>query len=199
MIQYNLSELFPSRQGEGANTGRPAVFIRLSGCNLACPWCDTDHRTRRQVGLETLLEEATSFGIGSIILTGGEPLVHPHWEALVRALRARNLWVALETNATVPLTPDQHALFNYIAASPKTKAFALRQANELRLVADGTLSAQSCRDIAARLQAQRHYISPCWRSGRFAWNEALELLAELNSDRPLWSLSVQVHKLAGFP
>lgn len=199
MIQYNLSELFPSRQGEGANTGRPAVFIRLSGCNLACPWCDTDHRTRRQVGLETLLEEVTSFGIGSIILTGGEPLVHPHWEALVRALRARNLWVALETNATVPLTPDQHALFNYIAASPKTKAFALRQANELRLVADGTLSAQSCRDIAARLQAQRHYISPCWRNGRFAWNEALELLAELNSDRPLWSLSVQVHKLAGFP
>ena len=70
---YALVEIFESLQGEGRNTGRPCVFVRFAGCNLSCPWCDTDVSCRFSATLGDLVGEIASFRAKSVVLTGGEP------------------------------------------------------------------------------------------------------------------------------
>ena len=83
---YPLVEIFESLQGEGRNTGRPVVFVRFAGCNLSCPWCDTDVSRRFALSLEELVAEVKSFRAKSVILTGGEPTVQEGMPELVDAL-----------------------------------------------------------------------------------------------------------------
>ena len=68
-----INEIFYSLQGEGYFTGTPAIFVRFAGCNLRCPWCDTDVAKRFTVSRTDLLREIAGFKAKSVILTGGEP------------------------------------------------------------------------------------------------------------------------------
>ena len=72
-------EIFRSMQGEGANTGKPVVFVRLGRCNLACPWCDTDFSVTRPMPPEAIADavDKCSEGVRAVVVTGGEPTVHP--------------------------------------------------------------------------------------------------------------------------
>ena len=97
---YHLVEIFESLQGEGRNTGRPVVFVRFAGCNLACPWCDTDVRQRFELTLKDLVREVGGFRAKSVILTGGEPTLVKEMPALVAALKAAGYWIGVETNGT---------------------------------------------------------------------------------------------------
>ncbi len=199
---YTLHEIFETLQGEGRNTGRPCVFVRFSGCNLACPWCDTDFSPTLRLKTEALLERIGAAEAKSVILTGGEPLLQPGLLPLAQALKARGCWVGVETNGTLEPGPELRAALDYIATSPKMGApLALERADEVRLVvADGVTRAW-CEGIRAKLPATDYYLSPCDDGTRLRVREAIALLGELNAaaPEPPWRLSLQTHKLAGIP
>jgi len=101
-----ISEIFYSLQGEGELTGVPSVFIRTSGCNLRCNWCDTPYASWNPEGtelsLEQILARVDSWGARHCVLTGGEPMVAKEIHAVARALKARGKHRTIETAATVP-------------------------------------------------------------------------------------------------
>lgn len=199
---YTLHEIFGTLQGEGRNTGRPCVFVRFSGCNLACPWCDTDFSPKFRLKLSALLDRILAEKTNSVILTGGEPLLQPELLPLVQALKARGFWVGVETNGTLEPGPELRALLDYIATSPKVGApLELVQADEVRLVVAEGVTQAWCEEIRRRLPAEDYYLSPCDDGAHIHVHEAIALLGKLNASapEPPWRLSFQTHKLAGIP
>ena len=192
---YDLVEIFESLQGEGRNTGRPCVFVRFAGCNLACPWCDTDVARRFSLSLGDLLSEIRQFKAKSVILTGGEPTIREGMPELVAALKAAGYWIAVETNGTA--APDWLADVDYVACSPKAEyagRIVLTRADEVRVVASSEDVVAFCAQVRGRIAATDYYVSPCDRGGEIDFATAKSVLARL----PGWSLSVQLHKILGF-
>lgn len=192
---YDLVEIFESLQGEGRNTGRPCVFVRFAGCNLACPWCDTDVAKRFSLSLGDLLSEIEQFKARSVILTGGEPTIREGMPELVAALKAAGYWIAVETNGTA--APDWLADVDYVACSPKAEyagRIVLTRADEVRVVASSEDVVAFCAQVRGRIAATDYYVSPCDRGGEIDFATAKSVLARL----PGWSLSVQLHKILGF-
>ena len=192
---YRLVEIFESLQGEGRNTGRPVVFVRFAGCNLACPWCDTDVRARFELTLEDLVREIGGFRAKSVILTGGEPTLVKEMPALVAALKAKGYWLAVETNGTN--APEWLSDIDYVACSPKAEyadRIALTRADEVRVVASSGDVLDFCRAVRDRIAATDYYVSPCERDGAIDFATAKDVLGKLDG----WSLSVQLHKVLGF-
>ena len=194
-MKYDLVEVFESLQGEGRNTGRPCVFVRFAGCNLKCPWCDTDVRARFSLSLDGLLAEIRNFRPKSVILTGGEPTCAEGMPELVAALKEAGYWVAVETNGTNE--PAWLAFVDYVACSPKMEfpdSLKLKSADEVRVVAAAEAAAEFCRSVRERIAASDYYVSPCERGGEIDFATAKSVLSRLDG----WSLSVQLHKLLGF-
>lgn len=75
-----VNEIFCSLQGEGRWTGTPAVFLRLSGCNLRCSFCDTAHENGVEMSVADILSAVTRFGVKHIVITGGEPTMQINGE-----------------------------------------------------------------------------------------------------------------------
>ena len=100
-----LSELFYSIQGEGKLIGVPSVFIRASGCNLRCTWCDTPYASWEpegdDVSVAEIVQRATAYGTRHVVLTGGEPMIMPDVAELCDALKAAGHHLTIETAATV--------------------------------------------------------------------------------------------------
>ena len=147
-MSYTVKELFLTAQGEGANIGRVAVFIRFAGCNLwsgreedrgkaVCRFCDTDFvGGQRFRSAETLADAAVAAWRSPdatdrmAVMTGGEPLLQVD-AALIDALRQRGFYLAVETNGTQKLP----APIDWVCVSPKAGApLVLKSANELKLV-----------------------------------------------------------------
>jgi 7-carboxy-7-deazaguanine synthase len=111
-----ISELFHSIQGEGKLTGMPSVFVRASGCNLRCTWCDTPYASWHPEGddwpISRIVDEVARFSCRHVVLTGGEPVIMPDIAELCDALRARQHHLTIETAATVfkPLPIDLASL-----------------------------------------------------------------------------------------
>ena len=97
-----INEIFYSLQGEGFHTGTPAVFIRFSGCNLRCSFCDTHHEEGTLMSDEQLIDAVSAYPCRMVILTGGEPSL---WidETLIERLHQAGKYVCIETNGTHPL------------------------------------------------------------------------------------------------
>lgn len=190
---YPLVEIFESLQGEGRNSGRPVVFVRFAGCNLKCPWCDTDFSKRFSLSLEELLSEIKSFKPKSVILTGGEPTIQNGIPELVAALKQEGYWIGVETNGTK--APDWLSFVDYVATSPKRgSVIELTSANEVRIVAESEDIVSFCREMKAKIAADDYYISPCDHEGEIDFATAKSVLNCLEG----FSLSVQLHKLLGF-
>jgi 7-carboxy-7-deazaguanine synthase len=100
-----LSELFYSIQGEGKLAGVPSVFVRASGCNLRCTWCDTPYASWNPEGddvtIERIVEQIAEHPSRHVVLTGGEPMIAPDIVELCAALKQRDYHITIETAATV--------------------------------------------------------------------------------------------------
>jgi 7-carboxy-7-deazaguanine synthase len=111
-----LAELFYSIQGEGKLAGVPSAFVRASGCNLRCAWCDTPYASwdpeGDNVAVNEIVHRVAQFNCKHVVVTGGEPLIMPDVVELCDALKARGLHVTVETAATVykPLKLDLASL-----------------------------------------------------------------------------------------
>jgi 7-carboxy-7-deazaguanine synthase len=107
-----LAELFYSIQGEGKLVGVPSVFVRASGCNLRCSWCDTPYASWKPQGenvpVEQIVRQVESYPANHVVLTGGEPMIMPEINELCIALRKIGRHITIETAATVfqPLPID---------------------------------------------------------------------------------------------
>jgi 7-carboxy-7-deazaguanine synthase len=101
-----ISEIFYSIQGEGELTGVPTVFIRTSGCNLRCRWCDTPYASwnpeGEEMSIEDIIKEVKKHPARHCVLTGGEPMVARGIKELAAALRAEGQHITIETAGTVP-------------------------------------------------------------------------------------------------
>jgi 7-carboxy-7-deazaguanine synthase len=104
-MALKVCETFVSLMGESSFAGQPGFFIRLSGCNLRCRYCDTTYAYEAGVGrtLESLVAEAEATGLGLVLVTGGEPLLQADTPRLLTSLVDRGLTVLLETNGSRPL------------------------------------------------------------------------------------------------
>jgi len=115
-----IAETFVSIQGEGLLAGTPSFFIRTSGCNMRCRWCDTPYTSWLPEGgrrsIEELVAEASGSGVPSAVVTGGEPLLQREVGDLTRGLRAAGLHVTVETAGT--LAPAFEC--DLLSVSPKT-------------------------------------------------------------------------------
>lgn len=100
-----IAETFLSIQGEGRLSGVPSFFIRVSGCNLRCAWCDTPYASwspeGKSVALQALVQQAVHSGARHVVLTGGEPMVFSHVEPLSLMLREAGLHITIETAGTI--------------------------------------------------------------------------------------------------
>jgi 7-carboxy-7-deazaguanine synthase len=100
-----IAEIFYSLQGEGSLIGVPSIFVRTSGCNLRCRWCDTPYTSWQPEGeersLDEILEQVAVYPGRHVVVTGGEPMIAPGIAELTERLRARGLHITIETAGTV--------------------------------------------------------------------------------------------------
>ena len=198
-MTYTVHEMFLTQQGEGANLGRTAVFIRFAGCNLwsgreqdrstaSCQFCDTEFLGGRRMDAADILREALALWRGGAdrfcVLTGGEPLLQAD-AVLIAALRGA-FTIAVETNGTLPVPNG----IDWVCVSPKAGArLVLRRADELKLVypQDG-LGPSDLSDF----KATHRWLSPMDALGRTAATTAAAVAYCL--DHPEWRLAIQAHK-----
>jgi 7-carboxy-7-deazaguanine synthase len=109
-LSLPIAETFLSIQGEGKLAGVPSFFIRVSGCNLRCTWCDTPYASwnpeRRTRTVDELVAEAAGSGAGHVVLTGGEPMMFGELAPLAAGLRVRGLHITIETAGTIASPAD---------------------------------------------------------------------------------------------
>lgn len=114
-----ISETFASIQGEGKLTGVPSFFIRVSGCNLRCGWCDTPYASWNPDGqsrpVEDLVQQAAASGVHHVVLTGGEPMMFDQAAELTHLLKARGLHITIETAGTI----NRQVACDLMSISPK--------------------------------------------------------------------------------
>ena len=188
-----INEIFYSLQGEGHFTGRPAVFIRFAGCNLKCPFCDTDYSTFTEMTEDEILQTIRSFPARFVILTGGEPSLQLT-PSFIAALKEAGFFVAIETNGTHSLPTG----IDWITLSPKS-AFVkhaevvLEYCNELKLVYNGKVNPKEFLFI----KADDYYLQPCDTGNEMANAVILQSTIDYCKKHPLWSLSLQMHKIVG--
>jgi len=192
-------EIFHSIQGEGANVGKSAVFVRLANCNLNCSFCDTDWSHGQEMTVAQILEEVqklskpTDYPNNLLIWTGGEPTLQLTNEILEYFSEYYN---CIETNGTNPV-PSR---IQYITCSPKVKAQILRRnftrVNEFRYPIE---AGDVLPDIKSLPPADNYFVSPIFGGEvkkRFEKvDENIQYAIDLVQKNPIWRLSVQVHKL----
>lgn len=193
---YKINEIFYSLQGEGYYTGTPAIFIRFSGCNLCCPWCDTNHRqgTRMTAG-EILLQAKSALNKatpGLVVLTGGEPTLQVD-EYLVDCLHSVFPIITIETNGTNPVPGN----VDFITVSPKTDfvsgpGLVIEKADELKLVFNGKNNPD---EWLPKVATSRHYLQPCDTGDEEETKCIIKKCVDYCKLHPEWRLSLQTQKI----
>jgi len=125
-----IAEIFYSLQGEGSLIGVPSVFVRTSGCNLRCSWCDTPytswHPEGTEFSLDEILGQVEAYPARHVVVTGGEPMIAPEIVSLTERLRDRGLHITIETAGTVftPVACDLMSISPKLANSTPEGSWA---------------------------------------------------------------------------
>ena len=190
-MNYKVNEIFYTLQGEGAHSGIPAVFVRFSGCNLRCPWCDTEFSDFTEMSADEIVREALSiYDIPNerrkmLVLTGGEPSLQVD-TPLIDALHAAGFYICIETNGTRPL-PDgidwitcspkmvyqsegrsiSETVYQRSGLSAKRSSLALKRVNEVKVVFTGTYDPEIWR---SQLEAEHWLLQPLRYTGEWLLN-----------------------------
>ncbi len=189
-MSYRIHEIFYSLQGEGFFTGTPAVFLRMSGCNLKCDFCDTRHEEFIEMSPAEILDKVKAYPSRHIVITGGEPSLQLD-TLLVDLLHDEGFFIQIETNGTRTLPEG----LDWVTCSPKGTAedaakICLRHIDELKVVYTG----QDVESIASRLPAMHYFLQPC-SSPRYEGGSNLAATVDYILSHPHWRLSLQTHKL----
>lgn len=190
-MTYPVNEIFYSLQGEGFHTGRPAIFVRLSGCNLRCGFCDTDHSFHVNLSTEQVAERIKDFPVKveTVVLTGGEPTLFD-LTPLVEIFHKNDLKVHIETNGTNPV----NAPVDWITCSPKKQGSEnsysvdpslFTKADEIKIV---FMDKDNLEEFTSKFKTSNLFLQPC--SGTNIQETVDYILSH-----PWWRLSLQTHKL----
>jgi len=204
-MTYSVKEIYYTLQGEGANTGRPAVFLRFSGCNLwsgreedrasaICRFCDTDfvggtkYATARELADEVAIQwDGNGTARRFVVITGGEPLLQVD-PPLIESLHAKGFEIAIETNGTI----EAPAGIDWICVSPKAHALLVQtRGDELKVVYP---QPGIKLEYLQRLPFKHFFLQPM--DGPEI-EQNMELAARYCLEHPRWRLSLQTHKLLG--
>jgi organic radical activating enzyme len=197
MKYYPICEHFYSLQGEGTNAGKPAYFLRLSGCNVQCDFCDSknswDENAGEKMSTSEIVDLIKKSNAKNVVITGGEPLLH-NLDELCKALRTEisdvSLW--LETSGTTEFSGD----FDWVCLSPKKQNLPLpenyEKANEMKVIIESVddfefaekQAQQANQDCQLFLQAE-------WSQSKHIVNSVIDYILK----HPKWRLSVQIHKI----
>jgi 7-carboxy-7-deazaguanine synthase len=188
-----INEIFYSLQGEGFHTGIPAVFIRFSGCNLHCTFCDTAHETGTMMSDDDIVAEVLKHSKSRlIVLTGGEPSLFIDTDFVGKLKHATGMKIAIETNGT-HLLPDN---IDWITLSPKTdyegeKArVIIPRCDELKIVYTGQPL-----DKYFSMPASHHFLQPCYCDDTSQCAAHLQATVQAVMHDPRWRLSLQTHRM----
>ncbi|MCR4813003.1 MAG: 7-carboxy-7-deazaguanine synthase QueE [Bacteroidales bacterium] len=190
-----VNEIFYSLQGEGFNAGTPAVFVRFAGCNLQCPFCDTDFAVGTEMTEEDIAAQVVRYPASLVVITGGEPSLQLT-ESLVDALHRQGRRVAVETNGTHPLPSN----VDWITLSPKDTFLGmvaspiLTEVDELKVVFDGIHQPVIYENIKVR---HARFLQPCDTGDPQRNGIIVNQVVEYVKANPQWRLSLQIHKMIG--
>lgn len=187
-MNYKVNEIFRSVQAEGRNAGTSCVFVRFSGCNMDCKFCDTNHEPYVEMSAKEIDDKIEELSNGDkdvlVVFTGGEPTIQLKEDEVIGGKHPK----AMETNGILP----PPSWIGWVTVSPKTKLTPnqLRRANEVKILYgffdDDYLT--SLIGIHALL-----YIQPLERNGAMNINDCVDFITK----HPEYRLSVQWHKLTG--
>lgn len=186
--KYKINEIFRSVQTEGMNSGKSAIFVRFSGCNLDCKFCDTNHETFVEMTKDEIDKEVEKLSRGNsnvlVVFTGGEPTLQLKENEVIGLNHPK----AIETNGIIPAP----SWINWVTISPKTKLplANLKRANEIKVLYsyfdDSYL--KELTNLHCHL-----YLQPLEKCG----NMNIKDCVDFQMLNPEWKLSIQWHKFTG--
>ena len=200
-----VNEIFYSLQGEGVYTGTAAVFLRLSGCNMKCWFCDTKgHEQGTEMTEEEIAERVSQYPARHIVITGGEPTMQLN-ARLTQLLHGKGFYIQIETNGALPLKDGTEV--DWITCSPKGNEIKIQRIDELKL-----LFIKEYLEKYKEVKASQRCLQPLDEGGqevqtlasqagssRFASSRGGNEVISYIKEHPQWRLSLQTHKLINIP
>ncbi|MCH5241489.1 MAG: radical SAM protein [Muribaculaceae bacterium] len=191
-----INEIFHSIQGEGCRAGVPSVFIRFSGCNLKCGFCDTRHEEGKLMNDEEIINEIKKYPASQIVLTGGEPSLFIDEDFVSKIKNSTGLPITIETNGTTVLPKG----IDWVTVSPKSgmqergdACVKVEHANELKVVDVG-------QDLEPYFQLKCvgndtvMLLQPCYVEDQTEREKNTRRTIRRVMSDPRWRLSLQTHR-----
>ncbi|MEK6796334.1 MAG: 7-carboxy-7-deazaguanine synthase QueE [Spirochaetota bacterium] len=187
-----VSDIFYSVQGEGSLTGRPMVFVRFSGCDLTCAFCDEPkhRRIRKRMSIDEIVSIVKEYPAHAVYLTGGEPSMQKLIPLIAR-LKRSGMFVAVETNG---YRFQNIANADHIVYSPKGKVKRSPLVREMKFIVDERTDVRGILPYAKKLPV---YVQPKARKNVID-KRAVDFCVALVKEHPELRLSLQTHKYARF-
>ena len=188
-----VNEIFYSIQGEGAHSGEAVIFVRFSGCNLKCSFCDTEHQPYQDLTEDEICAEIAKYPASLVVITGGEPtlqLTH----SLVDKIHNLGKMVAIETNGTrkVPSNVD------WVTVSPKSLFVGeigkpiIKTAQEVKIILDDL---HTYDDPTFGITATYYFVQPCDTLNEARNRDIINRCLNFVKENPKWKISLQMHKI----
>ena len=195
---YKINEIFYSLQGEGFHAGTPAVFVRFSGCNLRCSFCDTQHQAGQMMSVQEIVEEVNKYPLAPlVVLTGGEPSLFIDETFVAELKQKMGKKIAIETNGTRPLPNN----LDWVTLSPKSafeggdlEPCVLTYCDELKVIYLG-------QDLTQYdgIEAKHRFLQPCFCEDETQRKANMKACVDAVMQNPGWRLSLQIHRVLNIP